>query len=198
MPPGVWVCMWCTCVCHPSTAPHRQRNRLVSVLPAITLALVLTSHTRTSRTHRIKEGVVSQKSRVTPIRNRTWYANLLHINTLHAYTLHRVLNMYWFFARFSIFCPPERIWREGNKGIRYGIESAQNTGRQRTPHTQATLSYVCGAKIALYNVWFSALADVVRGFCKKCQNPLTSPFFDFFDSQIIKTLIVVVSLVSLV
>lgn len=101
------------------------------------------------------------------------------------------------FARFSIFLPS---WAYlGGRGTRHTVRHqgyrSENASGGRTEiqedkerHTRRQhCQYVCGAKIALYNVWFSALADVERGFCNFCQNPLTSPFFDFFERQEIKS-----------
>ena len=194
MPPGVLVCVWCTCVCHPSTAPHRPHHRHVSVVPAITLALVLTSHTHTSCTYHRKEGVVSQK--ITCVLLIGTEPNVSTRYTSTTYTLAHYI-VYWICIDFRPifgFLPSWTHLGEGNKthdraSRRRSENTPGGTEIQEDKERHTRCQYVCGAKIALYNVWFSALADVRKRFCKICQNPLTSPFFDFFERQEIKSLI---------
>lgn len=195
MPPGVWVCVWCTCVCHTSTAPHRQHHRLVSVLPA-TSSPSYSHRTRIAYAH-ITEKKVSCRKKHVLLLIGTELNVLTACASVHYTRAHDIV--YWICIDFSSifdFLPSWTHLGEGNKA--HGTASRkqkQNTpggteiqeDKERHTRTWQQCQYVCGAKIALYNVWFSALADVERGFCNFCQNPLTSPFFDFSDNQKIKS-----------
>lgn len=101
--------------------------------------------------------------------------------------------VYWLCIDFrSIFDFFALLNASGGKGTRHtvrhrGSRSENTSGGARryrktknATHARQQCQYVCGAKLALYNVWFSALADVRKRFCKIRQNPLTSPFFQFF------------------